>query len=156
MGKRYYCDYCERSFIDDVESRKKHLNSVHHTRLRKAHYAANRDLAALIEEENKKDACRKFRTTGYCPYDEMCNFTHYSKQELQELSFRAEEQKKAAEVKLPSVEDWLKKREDKFADNADKNLQSDLLKMYDPLTLPPSLQPISVHHMMNTEFETWG
>lgn len=38
MGKRYYCDYCDRSFIDDLEARKKHLNGSMHMRLRKEHY----------------------------------------------------------------------------------------------------------------------
>lgn len=38
MGKRYYCDYCDRSFNDDLEARKKHLNGSMHMRLRKEHY----------------------------------------------------------------------------------------------------------------------
>lgn len=38
MGKRYYCDYCDRSFADGAENRKKHLASINHQKLRKAHY----------------------------------------------------------------------------------------------------------------------
>lgn len=38
MGKRYYCDYCDRSFVDDLEARKKHLNGSVHMRLKKEHY----------------------------------------------------------------------------------------------------------------------
>lgn len=41
------------------------------------------DLKTLIDEESKKEECRRFRSTGYCPYEEICNFTHYSKVELQ-------------------------------------------------------------------------
>lgn len=42
MGKRYYCDYCDRSFIDDVEARKKHLQGMSHLRAKKLHYKAYR------------------------------------------------------------------------------------------------------------------
>lgn len=36
MGKRYYCDYCERSFQDNMHNRKKHLFGVQHQRAKKA------------------------------------------------------------------------------------------------------------------------
>lgn len=36
MGKRYYCDYCDRSFQDNMHNRKKHLNGVQHHRAKKA------------------------------------------------------------------------------------------------------------------------
>jgi len=38
MGKTYYCDYCDRSFKDDVEARKKHLSSMQHMTNRASHY----------------------------------------------------------------------------------------------------------------------
>lgn len=36
MGRRYYCDYCDRSFQDNMHNRKKHLNGVQHHRAKKA------------------------------------------------------------------------------------------------------------------------
>ncbi len=36
MGKRYYCDYCDRSFQDNMHNRKKHLFGVQHHRAKKA------------------------------------------------------------------------------------------------------------------------
>lgn len=39
MGKTYYCDYCDRSFKDDVEARKKHLSSLQHAKNRANHYS---------------------------------------------------------------------------------------------------------------------
>ncbi|EDV22193.1 uncharacterized protein TRIADDRAFT_59175 [Trichoplax adhaerens] len=38
MGKRYYCDFCERYITDSVEIRKKHRSSFQHQRLTKLHY----------------------------------------------------------------------------------------------------------------------
>lgn len=38
MVKRYYCDYCDRSFKDNPEARKKHLTSLLHVNARTEHY----------------------------------------------------------------------------------------------------------------------
>lgn len=38
MGKRYFCDYCDRSFQDNLHNRKKHLNGVQHLRAKKVWY----------------------------------------------------------------------------------------------------------------------
>ena len=38
MGKRYYYDFCDRSFTDTSEARKKHIHGVQHLRNRKLHY----------------------------------------------------------------------------------------------------------------------
>uniref|UniRef100_A0A4W5Q5J9 U1-C C2H2-type zinc finger domain-containing protein n=1 Tax=Hucho hucho TaxID=62062 RepID=A0A4W5Q5J9_9TELE len=36
MGKRYYCDYCDRPFQDNMHNRKKHMYGVQHHRSKKA------------------------------------------------------------------------------------------------------------------------
>lgn len=38
MGKRYFCDYCDRSFQDNLHNRKKHLNGVQHLRAKRVWY----------------------------------------------------------------------------------------------------------------------
>ena len=38
MGKRYYCDFCDRSFADSANNRKNHFKGGNHQRLRKLHY----------------------------------------------------------------------------------------------------------------------
>ena len=38
MGKRYYCEYCNRAFQDNLVARKKHLNSLVHIRKREEWY----------------------------------------------------------------------------------------------------------------------
>lgn len=39
MGKKYYCDYCEKSFKDDPNIRKKHIEGLPHQKARIEHYA---------------------------------------------------------------------------------------------------------------------
>lgn len=38
MGKRYFCDYCDRSFQDNLHNRKKHLNGLQHLKAKKLWY----------------------------------------------------------------------------------------------------------------------
>uniref|UniRef100_A0A8C5LUU3 Zinc finger matrin-type protein 5 n=1 Tax=Leptobrachium leishanense TaxID=445787 RepID=A0A8C5LUU3_9ANUR len=60
MGRRYYCDYCDRSFQDNLHSRKKHLNGVQHQRCKKAWYDLFRGASELLAEEQSKKLCRRF------------------------------------------------------------------------------------------------
>ncbi|XP_042613326.1 zinc finger matrin-type protein 5 [Cyprinus carpio] len=65
MGKRYFCDYCDRSFQDNLHNRKKHLNGVQHHRAKKAWFEFFRfsDAATVLNEERTKEPCRKFLQT---------------------------------------------------------------------------------------------
>nr|XP_003230445.3 PREDICTED: zinc finger matrin-type protein 5 [Anolis carolinensis] len=120
MGKRYFCDYCERSFQDNLHNRKKHLNGVQHIRARKAWYDRFRDAAAVLQEEQNKKPCRKFLQTGQCDFGPNCRFSHFSEADLQALEDRARaEERRAAgrpsedtERSRPPgcLEDWLEKR----------------------------------------------
>lgn len=38
MGRRYYCEYCDRAFADTLPTRKRHIQSIQHQRARKLHY----------------------------------------------------------------------------------------------------------------------
>lgn len=38
MGKRFYCDYCDKSFPDSLVNRRAHLNGVQHQQARTLHF----------------------------------------------------------------------------------------------------------------------
>ncbi|XP_036132536.1 zinc finger matrin-type protein 5 isoform X2 [Molossus molossus] len=63
MGKRYFCDYCDRSFQDNLHNRKKHLNGLQHLKAKKSWYDMFRDAAAILLDEQNKRPCRKFLLT---------------------------------------------------------------------------------------------
>ncbi|KFQ56879.1 PREDICTED: zinc finger matrin-type protein 5-like, partial [Nestor notabilis] len=86
MGKRYFCDYCDRSFQDNLHNRKKHLNGVQHLRAKRAWYDLFRDAAAILQEEQTKKPCRKFLQTGQCDFGSNCRFSHMTEQDLEKLS----------------------------------------------------------------------
>ncbi|KAF4011599.1 hypothetical protein G4228_002972 [Cervus hanglu yarkandensis] len=126
MGKRYFCDYCDRSFQDNLHNRKKHLNGLQHLKAKKLWYDMFRDAAAILLDEQNKRPCRKFLLTGKlpcpirCDFGSNCRFSHMSERDLQELSVQSvcpPEERRAREwpldvAELPEVrlEDWLEKR----------------------------------------------
>ena len=40
MGKRYFCDYCQKSFPNGAENRRKHNEGIMHIRLKNDYYKA--------------------------------------------------------------------------------------------------------------------
>ncbi|KAM8817117.1 zinc finger matrin-type protein 5 isoform 2-T2 [Rhynchonycteris naso] len=90
MGKRYFCDYCDRSFQDNLHNRKKHLNGLQHLKAKKSWYDMFRDAAAILLDEQNKRPCRKFLLTGQCDFGPNCRFSHMSERDLQELSIQVE------------------------------------------------------------------
>ncbi|XP_063129581.1 zinc finger matrin-type protein 5 isoform X3 [Rattus norvegicus] len=92
MGKRYFCDYCDRSFQDNLHNRKKHLNGLQHLKAKKVWYDMFRDAAAILLDEQNKRPCRKFLLTGQCDFGSNCRFSHMSEQDLQGLSVQVEVQ----------------------------------------------------------------
>ncbi|KAM4634671.1 zinc finger matrin-type protein 5 isoform 2-T2 [Polymixia lowei] len=90
MGKRYYCDYCDRSFQDNMHNRKKHLNGVQHHRAKKAWFDHFRDSAAILYDEQAKKPCRKFLQTGNCGFGPNCRFSHMSEEDLANLKRQIE------------------------------------------------------------------
>ncbi|KAK5616781.1 Zinc finger matrin-type protein 5 [Crenichthys baileyi] len=160
MGKRYYCDYCDRSFQDNMHNRKKHLNGVQHHRAKKTWFDQFRDSAAILHDEQIKKPCRKFLQKGICDFSPNCRFSHMSEEELFNLKRRLEEQKQHKEdsehrmISGRSIEEWLSKREKKKAalgskgdletkedneeDEAERDIPQQLFSIPD---LPPSLLP---------------
>uniref|UniRef100_A0A8B9C7X4 Zinc finger matrin-type protein 5 n=1 Tax=Anser brachyrhynchus TaxID=132585 RepID=A0A8B9C7X4_9AVES len=117
MGKRYFCDYCDRSFQDNLHNRKKHLNGVQHLRAKRAWYDLFRDAAAILQEEQSKKPCRKFLQTGQCDFGSNCRFSHMTEQDLEKLSAQVQGEQRlkelrqeGADVPLGTIEDWLEKR----------------------------------------------
>ncbi|XP_037558581.1 zinc finger matrin-type protein 5-like [Dermacentor silvarum] len=100
MGKRYHCDYCDKTFPDSANNRKKHLQGTFHTRMKRLHYDAFRDAETVFKVESVKKPCRRFQQVGECDYGTACKFSHLSPGELAELAARAEAEKHAAKLRL--------------------------------------------------------
>ncbi|XP_066459889.1 zinc finger matrin-type protein 5 isoform X2 [Eleutherodactylus coqui] len=90
MGRRYFCDYCDRSFQDNLHNRKKHLNGIQHQRSKKAWYDVFRDASEIFVEEESKKHCRRFLQTGHCDFGPSCRFSHMTAEDMDALKGRVE------------------------------------------------------------------
>ena len=52
MGKRYYCDYCDKSFPYNTANRKKHNEGTYHKMARNAYYANYKGILFILFKFN--------------------------------------------------------------------------------------------------------
>ncbi|XP_050312260.1 zinc finger matrin-type protein 5 [Anthonomus grandis grandis] len=165
MGRRYYCEYCDKTFVDELEARRKHLQSANHVKLRNLHYQQCREPAVILREELLKQPCRKFFQSGTCMFEGSCKYTHYSTEQLCQLRQQVEQvdliKQKEHEMKtaIPSVESWLEKY-DKIATKHDPNVINTPWtypeSFANRIDLPPSLIKFKAEHFFDDNFEEWG
>lgn len=163
MGKRYYCDYCERTFVDDPDSRKKHIQGIGHIRLRNLHYSKFKDLKAIYAEERSKEECKRFMRSGQCQFNENCIHTHYSKEDLAYIAKLIEEEasKKESHIRQASLEGWLIRREQKtdISSTVKHQDRKGIVKKSfapDGTHLPVSLLTMKDDDICGVEFSEWG
>ncbi|XP_012057827.1 PREDICTED: zinc finger matrin-type protein 5 [Atta cephalotes] len=166
MGKTYYCDYCDRSFKDDVEARKKHLSSMQHMTNRASHYSTFKDPETILKEEYCKTPCKHYITIGDCAFGSACRFSHYTPSmiwELQQLAAMKKSKVSIAQPKngWPNSEDIIKEYFENVIDSSNTEDLNHLMwnapsKLIDYPYLPPSLQPIMSERMMDCNFSKWG
>ncbi|XP_059177876.1 zinc finger matrin-type protein 5-like [Physella acuta] len=168
MGRRYYCDYCEKSFADNPTSRKVHLTGNAHLQNRKAHYDAFRDEEEILQDDKTKKPCRAFLSTGDCKFGDRCQFSHLSHEDRNRLAeivrmkqLGAGETNTEDNVKNLLIE-WVDKMSKKLKlDNVDNStvavpeytLASCLMAFP---SLPPSLLPPSKEEILKCDYVSWG
>lgn len=169
MGKKYFCDYCDKSFADSQTNRKKHMSGVQHRQNRKFFYDSCQDPTLMLAEENLKRPCKKF-FSGNCEFGPSCKYSHMTPDERGALQYRVqmhtenESRKQMEKYKNPLLSDWLKKHNKIKSINKDSinNKEKDypLFNLPECLqtikNLPPSLLPPSHLSYVTTPFVEWG
>ncbi|XP_011640778.1 zinc finger matrin-type protein 5 [Pogonomyrmex barbatus] len=167
MGKIYYCDYCDRSFKDDVDARKKHLFSMQHVTNRVSHYNMFKDPETILKEEYDKTPCKRYMTVGDCAFGLGCRFSHYTPPmiwELQQLAAMKNSKLPIVQPKdgWPNSEDIIKEYFENVIDTSDtEDLPIHNYPVWNTPSmnfsyLPPSLRPLTSETMMDCNFSKWG
>ncbi|XP_076750007.1 zinc finger matrin-type protein 5 [Xylocopa sonorina] len=166
MGKRYYCAYCDRSFKDDPEARKKHLSSLQHAQNRTDHYNMFKDPEVILKEECSKIPCKWYLNVGECAFGLGCRYSHYTPPMIWELQRLVAIRNKSKLHVMPAngwpnPDDIIKEF---FENPASPNGTDDFsyptwrrpLELHNYPMLPPSLWPIIPENLANTTFKEWG
>ncbi|XP_064613030.1 zinc finger matrin-type protein 5-like [Liolophura sinensis] len=179
MGKRYYCEFCDKLFADNPTNKRNHLKGVFHQRMKKLHYDAFKDPEEILKEESCKMPCRQMETTGDCSFGDSCRYSHLTTERRQTLEKQVQAKRDAAlkaqqeadrEVRL---EDWLVMRQ-KSGDASGpvsaqvappslppENAESPPVYSLPPAlmmipNLPPSLLPPPPGTNLQASREEWG
>jgi U11/U12 small nuclear ribonucleoprotein SNRNP20 len=139
-------------------------------RQKKEHYDSFRDRKTLLAEESAKEPCKRYMRNGECVFGSNCRFTHFSRQQLEELRLQIEaearEETKAVQSSIPArdassiLASWLQKRAQRQLTAQLKPESSQIWELpptfRDQPNLPPSLQPITADSFSGSDFEEWG
>jgi len=165
MGKRYYCDYCDRSFKDDNEARRKHISSLQHAKNRADHYSSFKEPETILREESAKTPCKRFLNYGDCAFGNGCRFSHYTPQmiwQIQQIVGRknsGRSQSKTSNRPNPAeiIQEFF--QDQILMDSTEKigypvwNHPPELQNYHN---LPPSLWPVTSETVIDSDFGKWG
>ncbi|GAQ83071.1 hypothetical protein KFL_001340260 [Klebsormidium nitens] len=71
---KYHCDYCDVTFRDSREQRKRHQEGFNHRRNKKAWFD---NIEGGVET---REVCRNFVRQGFCTYGDRCKYHHPAQQ----------------------------------------------------------------------------
>lgn len=173
MGKRYYCDYCEKTMVATPVIVRTHNNGIVHQKLVQQHYQEYKDAETIVEEESKKKPCSRF-ANGTCLFGNICRYSHYSKEHLDALKeYVAMKKFNQGNMNQPSFEELYNKLQtekslqtDKYENQTvviDKNGVTHVFPWtYNPIfdnygdSLPPSIKRIRIEDFEDATITEWG
>ncbi|BFZ05193.1 hypothetical protein BsWGS_08232 [Bradybaena similaris] len=181
MGKRYYCEYCDKSFADNPTSRKTHLTGNSHIQNRRVHYESMRNEKEILNDDMNKKPCRAFLSTGSCKFGERCQYSHLTNEnraqlmeiirQREELAQERRREQSNSKVDLKeSLDKWVEnraKRQKLDNDVNDKTCEKKISQVYVPEykladclqvfpIIPPSLLPPKEEEILNCNYADWG
>ncbi|CAH1801479.1 unnamed protein product [Owenia fusiformis] len=168
MGKRYYCELCDKSFAGNLTNRKNHAKGFLHQKLRQEHYNTFKDPSVILTEQLSKKPCRKIQVGEECEFGDHCRFSHLTpdrKQQLENLIVAQNKKRLEDNAPLPdaNIDEWLEKRNNRLkkGDDSDKTTaDEEKTTLPEALAnipnLPPSLIPPSKQILRRTKGSDWG
>ncbi|XP_075987680.1 zinc finger matrin-type protein 5 [Anticarsia gemmatalis] len=172
MGKRYYCDYCDKTMVASQSIIRTHNNGIVHQKLVQEHYQQYKDAETILAEESRKKPCVRF-ANGQCQFGSICRFSHYTREQIQYLrDYVASKNTRESEISYPSFIDLVRNLLDERSTRTETDGNT---VMYDnngvthvfPWTynssldsygddLPPSVKRIKIEDFNDAEIVSWG
>uniref|UniRef100_A0A182VSV2 Zinc finger matrin-type protein 5 n=1 Tax=Anopheles minimus TaxID=112268 RepID=A0A182VSV2_9DIPT len=137
MGRKYYCDYCDKRIQKDYNIIKQHNVGLPHLRAKAEYFQQFKDIEQILAEAKHKAPCRSLKDGSECTFGVLCRYRHYTPKQiwimeqlvLQKLLIR---QKQSERVR-------------KYMRNVEVRTELFLRKRFDRLAedkLPPSMSKV--------------
>lgn len=170
--RRYYCEYCDKSFSDNPTNRRNHLNGVQHKTAKKEHYDSFLEPEVLLTEDAVKKPCRKYFQDGDCKFGRACKYSHYTREYRDHLKqmvalkqCQARSSTTSQEIDVhETIRKWIEKN-DRKRSNKDESfngseqfpeISATLPSIFLSFTnLPPSILPCKSDDLED-DVATWG
>lgn len=173
MGKRYVCDYCDKSMVATPAIVRTHNNGLIHQKLVQEHYQQFKDAETILKEESVKKPCSRF-ASGQCQFGSICRYSHYTMEQIQALREYVASKNMPKDVIFPSFEELvlelLDKKTNKKQDSTNENtvmydsngvthvfpwVYNTILESYSE-NLPASIKKLRIEDFSDAKIESWG
>ncbi|XP_049882379.1 zinc finger matrin-type protein 5 [Pectinophora gossypiella] len=173
MGKRYYCDYCDKTMAAAPSIVKTHNRGLVHQKLVLEHYQKHKDPETILAEESRKKPCSRF-PNNQCQFGAICRFSHYTRDQIDQLrEIVAAKERTNNNTVQPAFEylyHQLQEEKTKSKNNDGENTvlydSSGITHVfpwtYNPTmtlygdTLPPSIKMLKIEDFESADITTWG
>ncbi|CAF1170850.1 unnamed protein product [Rotaria sordida] len=91
MGRKYYCDYCDKRLPAGLNHRKSHNQGIQHINNKRIYYLQFQDPVEILLNERTKKICNKWNQSHSCPFGDNCKYSHRSNYELIQLIEQAKQ-----------------------------------------------------------------
>ncbi|XP_013145510.1 PREDICTED: zinc finger matrin-type protein 5 [Papilio polytes] len=169
MGKRYYCDYCDKTMVATPTIIRTHLKGTVHQKLVSEHYQQYKDAATILKEESYKKPCLRF-LKGECNFGGICRFSHYTQEQIEALrEYVVYNEQIKVEPQQPSFSDLYQRLQSEKTTKStsettiyDNNgvthtfpwIYNESFNIYKEL--PPSLRRFRAEDFTDVSFTEWG
>ncbi|KAJ0170547.1 hypothetical protein K1T71_013918 [Dendrolimus kikuchii] len=173
MGKRYYCDYCEKTMVAAPAIVRTHNNGIVHQKLVQEHYQQFKDPETILLEESSKRPCSRF-ANGTCQFGNICRYSHYNREQLDALRRYVESKNfNKSILTQPSFEELYNKLQNEKSLQTEQNDGNTVAVdkngithvfpwTYNPIfdsygdNLPPSIKRLKIEDFENASITEWG
>uniref|UniRef100_A0A182N8T7 Zinc finger matrin-type protein 5 n=1 Tax=Anopheles dirus TaxID=7168 RepID=A0A182N8T7_9DIPT len=134
MGRKYYCDYCDKRIQNDYRIIKQHNEGLPHLRAKAEHFQQFKGIEEILLDVKYKTPCRSLKDGSECMFGVLCRYRHYTTDQIWEMQQLAHKSK--------SIQQKRSARLLKYLRNVESRTEQFLQKRFDrPETakLPPSM-----------------
>ncbi|EAU76141.1 AGAP010248-PA [Anopheles gambiae str. PEST] len=85
MGRKYYCDYCDKRIQNDYNIIKQHNVGLPHLRAKAEYFQQFKSIEEILGEIKYKPPCRSLKDHSVCMFGVLCRYRHYTSEQIREM-----------------------------------------------------------------------